>query len=274
MIAIVEGPPGSGKTLYALEQIYERLCNGEEVWTNIELHRWWPAVVAGRGWRSWGFTSDEIWRRGLPLRRLVHQVSSVSDLPADRAKEGSRLVVVDEAQLFFNCRSSPQGALLAVRWFSQSRKFGCDVLLCAQDHMMIDKQLRLLAEQHVTCWSMARFSIPTFILPPVPVGWLVSKLTGGVLVFRRATMTGMGKAVLWRKFSKVDRKTARLYDTTQVYQFGGESLEEVCESVSGGCGCVSCRDQYAAWVARVRDGSDEGPGDVPGAARDILEEVA
>lgn len=215
MISVVQGPPGSGKTLYAVQLVYEALRDGKEVYTNVTFCPSWPALMAGRGWRKWAWTEDAIYQAALRLRPNLVAITSVSDLPTNVAPEGSRLVVVDEAQLEYNCRDSANRGSTWLRWFSQSRKAGCDVVLIAQDHQMIDKQLRLLAEQLITCWSLKRLSVPLLVFT-LPIGQIVTWLVGP-LFYRRCTFIGMKGLTLWRDISAVPRDIARLYDTTQMY---------------------------------------------------------
>ena len=232
MLAFVTGPPGSGKTLYAVEAIVDALSEGKEVWTNVELITCWPALLAMRGWRRW-MSDSRIASRAARLLELYHFCASVDDFPQARARESSRLCVIDEAQLWFNCRDwqkrSEVRAWLA--WFSQHRKFGCDVLLVTQDLKMVDAQIRSLSEQEIRCWSLVRWSWGCLGFT-FPVGFILTWIFGP-LMWRRASFCGMPFR-LWSQISPVFHSVARLYDTTQIYQIvSGQSAPRESEGSAG-----------------------------------------
>lgn len=215
MIAFVQGPPGSGKTLYAVDEIYQALCAGKHVYTNVEFVSSWPVIMAGRWWRKWIFSEKKILDDAASLLARYHVINDPSQLPYTSAKESSRLVVIDEAQLMFNCRERDKRGSEWLKWFSQSRKCGCDVLMVAQDHQMVDRQLRLLAEQLITCWSLVRWRLPLLVYS-IPIGQMITDILGPVF-YRRATFVGMAGLTLWRNFGCVPGFIARIYYTTQLY---------------------------------------------------------
>ena len=217
---MVEGVPGAGKTLYALEQIVAALRAGKHVWTNVRLKSHWPAVVVRYGWRSKLWSAERLYEEAWRVRDRVHYISSADQLPQTVGAEGSRLMVFDEAQLEFNCRESKDRGKAFLLWFSQHRKFGFDVLLIAQDYKMVDRQVRTLAEQVVTSYNLARWTVSFLFLFTVPVGPLVRALVGPLFLRRARYADGLPNAVLWREMSTVPRTVATLYDTTQVYGVG------------------------------------------------------
>lgn len=65
-------------------------------------------------------------------------------------KEGSCLVIFDEAGIPFNSRSwNKPDRLQWIEFLSQSRKFGYDFIFITQDRDMMDKQIRKLCEYEV-----------------------------------------------------------------------------------------------------------------------------
>lgn len=243
MLAFVTGPPGSGKTLYAVEAIVDALSEGKEVWTNVELVKCWSVLLAMRGWRRW-MSDSRIESRAAWLREHYHFCASVEDFPSVRARESSRLVVIDEAQLWFNCRDWQKHNQVRawLSWFSQHRKFGCDVLLVTQDAKMVDAQIRSLAEQEIRCWSLVRWSLG-FLGFSLPVGWILTFMFGP-LMWRRASFVGMPFR-LWSEISPVWHSVARLYDTTQIYQISSAEKPVQRES-EGSAGPAVCYDWSAA----------------------------
>lgn len=65
-------------------------------------------------------------------------------------KESSALIVFDEASIPFNARTFQRSDRLEwIKFLSQSRKFGYDVIFITQDARMLDKQIRALCEYEV-----------------------------------------------------------------------------------------------------------------------------
>lgn len=65
--------------------------------------------------------------------------------------EGSGLVIIDEAPLYFNSRSwnRDKDRKDWLKFFSLSRRFGFDIVMISQDIRMIDRQIRAMAEYEV-----------------------------------------------------------------------------------------------------------------------------
>lgn len=65
-------------------------------------------------------------------------------------KEGSALVIFDEASIPFNARSFQRADRMEwINFLTQSRKFGYDIIFITQDARMLDKQIRVLCEFEV-----------------------------------------------------------------------------------------------------------------------------
>jgi len=158
MITYVTGTLGAGKTFQSVRIIIRHLTSGGIVVTNIEIDRIKLAhVMETRG--GVYFEQDQLivfdpeqnpnWQTSIPWGSI----------------EGDVLVVMDEAQLFYNARD---WAITAARsrellsFLTQSRKAGVDVLWITQDGGNVDKQFRVLAE-----WELAIISTKH-----LPLGWL------------------------------------------------------------------------------------------------------
>lgn len=189
---------------------------GKEVWTNVQFRPHWPGANCMSNLRLRLYlTPDRLFRRGCRLRQRLHYISDFCDLPTSIAKEGSRLVVVDECQLIFGSTDNkPKVTLDWLKWFSQSRKYGCDILLVAQDHQLIARPIRLLAEQLETCYNLSRLSIPV-LFERIPIGAWITRFIGPVFL-RRMSMVGMKGLLLGKSLTTVPWDVARLYDTTQI----------------------------------------------------------
>lgn len=65
-------------------------------------------------------------------------------------KEGSCLVIFDEASIPFNARTFQRSDRMEwIKFLTQSRKFGYDIIFITQDAKMLDKQIRALCEYEV-----------------------------------------------------------------------------------------------------------------------------
>ena len=128
-------------------------------------------------------------------------------------REGSCLVILDEAGIMFNSRDWQASGDERKRWvkfFTQSRKFGYDFILITQSSTMIDKQIRVNCENEVVHKKANNFSI--FALLPWTLFVGVEYWNG----IKNAT----GNST-WTFYSK---KVADRYDTMALF---GSVLEEV-----------------------------------------------
>jgi hypothetical protein len=162
MIQTVTGKLGMGKTLYTVMLMFDALCLGRTVVTNIDVV--WPEMV----------------RLAMRLKGVVLDPAQLVKLDPEKDKNwqgkipwGSRThpveVFLDEIHLFYNARDwqttgvNNRGLL---SFLTQSRKACVNVTLIAQEKETVEKQFRALAE-----WELAIVSsshIPLGILQMLP----------------------------------------------------------------------------------------------------------
>jgi zona occludens toxin len=208
MIAVVTGPPGAGKTFYALRKIAEAADAGKPVATNVGLAENFPEKVAGRNLARHLVRG----RRAVIADRIRRNVMVGSDLDElfrlrlPGREEGRGLMVLDEASDWLNARRWQEGNRDAVvQFFTRHRKLGWDVLLLIQDFATIDRQVRSLFEYHVQLRNLRKARLlPWLPIPasPVPLFLAVWKWHGADVVMRREVFP----------LSSV----RRLYDTNQL----------------------------------------------------------
>lgn len=220
MIEVIEGTPGGGKTMLALEHMWDFFCAGKHVYTNIELIPSWPVLVAMRGLGSY-LPDGMIQQRAEKLRKLYHRIEDMDQLPRTMRRENSRLCIFDEVQLMWNCRETKGRGADWLWWMSQHRKMGFQVYLIAQDFKMIDSQLRMEAEQLTSSQSCERWCIPLLIVS-IPVGWFFYRLIGVMVFWRRTVQLKQKGMVTKRGPAIVTPFVARLYNTHQL--FGEDGL--------------------------------------------------
>jgi zona occludens toxin len=135
-IYLYSGTPGSGKSLHQARDIWYRGQNGKPVIVNFDVN-------------TTSFKHPE----------CIHTVYN-DDLTPDylerfsRAyfaehsfREGAIKLYIDESQLLFNAREwNSRGRKDWLRFFTQHRKYGYDVILVAQYDRMLDRQIRALIE--------------------------------------------------------------------------------------------------------------------------------
>lgn len=136
MIEIYTGYPGTGKSLHVaarvcavarrgypvISNVRYNLQRGKAIYVpNARLHPRWLEDFGTSYWQGKG-----------------------------EVKEGSILLVIDEAQLILNARDWQDKDRMAwLGFFSQHRKLGYSIVLVAQTRDMLDKQVRSLAEEYV-----------------------------------------------------------------------------------------------------------------------------
>ena len=136
-------------------------------------------------------------------------------------KENFALLIVDEAGIKFNSRDwmiAPAERKKWIKFFSQSRKFGYDVVLVAQDERMIDRQIRAAAEYRVMHRMLNRFSF--FKLLPFKVFAYISYWSGGS--FRGKMEMDMLLPWIANRYDSM-----KLFDISELAQYGYEQDEEV-----------------------------------------------
>lgn len=158
MIAYVTGTLGAGKTFHTMRLVMEHIAKGGICVTNIECDRARVRKVIASKFKVW--MEDDQLQTFDPEENTNWQTS----IPWGEI-EGDVLVAMDETHLFYNSRDWAETAKNnreLLRFLTQSRKAGVDVIWITQDGGNVDKQFRVLAE-----WEFAIVSTAH-----LPLGWL------------------------------------------------------------------------------------------------------
>lgn len=140
MMYLYTGTPGSGKSYHVVKDIYALLRQGKNIISNFDYDV--ESVPRCKGKYVYLDNSE------LTVKFL--EDFCASDHCLDRRGcviEGQTYLIIDEAQILFNCRS--WNDRVRVNWcnfFSQHRKYGYHVILITQVDRLIDRAIRSLCE--------------------------------------------------------------------------------------------------------------------------------
>lgn len=128
-------------------------------------------------------------------------------------KESSALIIFDEASIPFNSRTFQRKDRMDwIKFLSQSRKFGYDVVFITQDARMIDKQIRHLCEYEVVHKKMNNM----FALSWLPISLFAQVRYWNGLNARHSK--GSLRLVKYNKKIADRYDTLRLFDTDEKEQ--------------------------------------------------------
>lgn len=177
MIYAYTGTPGSGKSLHAVKEILVQDSRNLPILVNYDVNPEFlehpeNVYLPDKGFNPQMLIQFSVW---------YHSVHDIQ-----RPVEGSLLLIIDEAQTYFNSRSwGEQGRMEWIKFFSEHRKYGFDIILITQYLEMLDKQIRALIEYNVVHRSVLNFRGSPLLRPflrffmgtfQVSVFWLHAKL--------------------------------------------------------------------------------------------------
>lgn len=211
MIQFITGVVGSGKTLHAVRLGVDSLKRGQTIVTNVELY---PDKIIELVARKFGLL---IGRDQIRVFNPDENPNWETLIPWGD-KSCPVLVILDEAQLFYNARDWAKTAERSKRllaFLTQSRKAGVDVIWITQEGENVDKQFRVLAE-----WELAISSTDH-----LPLGFI------GKLPFRAYVVkhvSAKGRYVVRKKWWGYDRWLFGLYKTES---FLNSEMREMAQGV-------------------------------------------
>lgn len=205
MIELYVGAPGSGKSFHALVRGWSKVhyFKRNHVIANFPIR--FPKRDIRRGIdKRWIYVED---RELTPEFLITESVKR-----GWYGDESSCLLIIDEAGIFFNARDwQVQGERRKnwIKFFSQSRKFGYDIIMVAQDPRMIDRQIRSMAEFTVKHVKMRNY---------IWLKWLPWQLFAVVSYWAGGSFRGSLSILPFRPF------LARRYDSMRMFDIRIEGL--------------------------------------------------
>lgn len=200
MITLYSGTPGSGKSYHAAVRIDWYIHHGGSLICNFPV-----AVPDGVNPKkpllvSYWDNSEITPSRLAEYARQHHTLG----------KEGQTLLIVDEAQVIWNCRDfAARNRMDWITFFSQHRKLGFDILLISQNDRMIDRQIRMLIEYEVKHRKVNNYGSG---------GKILSLLTGGSTWFiAMQYWYGGNKVMLNKEMIRFKKSISGLYDSYAIF---------------------------------------------------------
>lgn len=169
---MVTGPLGTGKSYYGVRKATQAIREGKLVATNFDMVDDWVDQVVRHGrLRKHTRKIDE---RSERFSRRYFRITTMQELRELRVrpeppwakevepgkwvlKEGSLVVLLDEAHRWMNARSwSREGREELLEFFALARKLGMEIYLIAQRAENLDVQVRELFEDHIQLNNLRR----------------------------------------------------------------------------------------------------------------------
>lgn len=209
MITLYSGTPGSGKSYHAAKDLIARFRRGGGIIANFPL-KVPDNIKPKKELRVAYWDNSEITPQRLVAYALKYHKMGV---------EGQTLIVVDEAQVIFNCRDfHAKDRADWVKFFSQHRKLGFNMLLITQNDRMLDRQIRVLIENEVKHRKLNNYGFG---------GGVLSLLTFGSTWFIAIEYWyGGNKLLLSREVFRYNKRVSEIYDSYRMFddQSGMNSL--------------------------------------------------
>ena len=232
MVSLYTGTPGSGKSVHAAQDVISWLRRGKGLIANYPINE--EAVGKCKSHAIYWDNAE------LTVGRLVQYAYEHHQI----GKEHQTLVIVDEAQVKFNCRDLQRKDRQDwVNLFTQHRKLGFDFILITQFDRMLDRQIRAMTESEWKHRKLNNYG---------KGGFLLSLFTGMSTWFICIEYWyGGNKLKLGQKVFRYKKRYGKISDSYRLFaDLGGSEWDRMAsgapQSGGAGAGCSSERGPVTA----------------------------
>ena len=196
MMILYTGTPGSGKSYHATSQVWNLTGKKINVIANFVIN-----LPEKRQPYFFFMDNDHI---------TVNKLIEFSKEHHKPNREGQTCIIIDEAGIMFNAKSSGDKKRDNwVKFFSQHRKFGFDIILISQNDRMVDRQVRAQIEYQYLHRKLSNFGIKGFFIKLLKGG------AGFVCIHQWYTV----KEKVGVDYFHIRKKIAASYDTFGLFNY-------------------------------------------------------
>ena len=196
MMILYTGTPGSGKSYHATSQVWNLTGKHINVIANFVIN------LPEKRQPYFYYMDNE----HITVKKLI-EFSKEHHKPN---REGQTCIIIDEAGIMFNAKTSTDKKRDAwVKFFSQHRKFGFDIILISQNDRMVDRQVRAQIEYQYLHRKLSNFGIKGFFIKLLKGG------AGFVCIHQWYTV----KEKVGVDYFHIRRKIAASYDTFGLFDY-------------------------------------------------------
>ncbi len=160
MIWLYSGTPGSGKSLHMARDILVKLRRGQDVIANFPINMDIVRKGIFANHKTGRFTYID--NSELTVKFLIEYAFKHHKI----GKEGQTLLCIDECQVIYNAREfSGKERMDWIKFYTQHRKLGYNVILVSQNDRMIDRQIRCLIEYEIKHRKANAFGTIGMLIP-------------------------------------------------------------------------------------------------------------
>lgn len=169
MLEVYTGTPGSGKSLHAVQEIYNGLrYRGQLIISNIAV----KPIKALRSESRYCYIKNS----DLTVNRIKFELASWYD--SHPFSENGAVLILDEAQTIFNSRTwNETGRSDWLYFFQNSRHYGLKVIFVTQSLKFLDSQIRNIVELETNHRNVKHFGFIGRVLSLFFLGNLFCNVT-------------------------------------------------------------------------------------------------
>lgn len=202
MVILYTGTPGSGKSYHATDVVHTATRRKKNIIANF-------VIKLPEKQQPYFYFIDN---KQLTVKNLIQ----FSKEHHKENKEGQTIIIIDEAATKFNCNSSTSKVRDEwIKFFSQHRKLGFDIILISQNDRMLDRQVRANIEYHYIHRKLSNFGFKGFI-----IRFLLHK--DFVCIHQWYTI----KERLGADYFRIRKKIAQSYDTFSLFDYADKSNKQ------------------------------------------------